>query len=509
MRTSIPLFASGSWRLSGRVSITHFDATFSITPPLSHVLRFTGAIRRMKKEDTRQSRPSANNDSHEIRYSFLVRKARAIKGRVPSHEIMKKLAHGSLWALTSAAVSRMLVLVGNVALARTLGQSQFGEYGLLLSTISVFSLIAAAGLGTAATQFIARYSVSDRVRAGRITALIIACSVMIAGTVSTALVLFANEISSVVVNSPRLASALYAGAVVLVLGCLRAVQGGILAGLERFDVVGPLNVIESIISLPCMLLGASMYGLSGVLWATTVGPLVCLIGGTGVVLRTLSQDGIHLSWQFDYAELRPLARYCVPNLLNSSLATPINWICMLLVARTGNGTADIALYNAAYQWVGPLSFLPGVLTSVAMPMLIKEWEGREHGRFISTFMFLALCIIGLALVPSLVVAGGGRSIMRLYGIEYVPGAPMLALLAISVPAYSLGVLASNVLFAMEKQWIDVAVSCCWGFAVVALVYGGRDRFGVAILALSFCAGHFFRGLTAAIAVLKGARTRAA
>ena len=64
-------------------------------------------------------------------------------------------AAGVYWSLLGAVVSRGLTLVATVLAARTLGAEGFGELGMIQNTQGLFGVLAGAGLGLAATKFVA------------------------------------------------------------------------------------------------------------------------------------------------------------------------------------------------------------------------------------------------------------------------------------------------------------------------------------------------------------------
>jgi O-antigen/teichoic acid export membrane protein len=88
--------------------------------------------------------------------------------RIEASDIGIRLARGVFWSMAGAMISRGLMLVATVAVARLLGKTGYGELGMIQSTVGMFGVFAGFGLGLTATKHVAELRQSDPIRAGRI-----------------------------------------------------------------------------------------------------------------------------------------------------------------------------------------------------------------------------------------------------------------------------------------------------------------------------------------------------
>src|SRR5882672_5888251 len=86
---------------------------------------------------------------------------------VPGDSTARHFAIGAFWALVGAVVSRGLTLASSVVAGRLLGTTGFGEVGMIQSTQGLFGVLAGAGLGLAATKYVAEFRSVDAAKAGR------------------------------------------------------------------------------------------------------------------------------------------------------------------------------------------------------------------------------------------------------------------------------------------------------------------------------------------------------
>ena len=75
--------------------------------------------------------------------------------RIEASEIGYRLARGTFWSLAGAVVSRLLGLASFVIVARILGKSGYGHFGIIQSTVGMFGVFAGFGLGQTSTKYVA------------------------------------------------------------------------------------------------------------------------------------------------------------------------------------------------------------------------------------------------------------------------------------------------------------------------------------------------------------------
>jgi O-antigen/teichoic acid export membrane protein len=365
--------------------------------------------------------------------------------------------------------------------------------------------MAGLGLGSTTTRFIAQFAVVDPPRAGRIVALVTLVSW---GTISTAAVVVivaSSYISRVVLNAPHLRSALVWGTLLLAAMTLRGIQSGTLAGLERFNIIAKLNVLEGVASLVAMVALAGLMGVDGALLGMALGYAVTWVSGRVALKRAFAERGIVVCYAGCARDWRILASYSLPALLANVVATPILWLSMAFLARTEHGYAALGTYNAAYQWHGPVVFIPMILMSVTLPILVQEWEG---GR-LASFRKVTFGTCGLMLVitlPAVILLGISSSwIMGLYGHRFEEGWVVLALLAAAAPLHALAKIAAGALFAMNRAWSVLGANIAWGATLLALVVPLVPELGAIGLGVAFLAAHFVAAAILSVMVLFGTR----
>ena len=427
--------------------------------------------------------------------------------RLAASSMAKRLARGSLWSLVGSATSRLLVLLAMILVARVLGQEAFGELGLIQSTLGVFGLMAGIGLGGTGTRFVAQYAKTDPDRAGRIIALVLSASMVTILVAALALIATSGPIARSVLGAEHLQTALISGAVLMAATALRGIQGGVLAGLEKFDLIAKLNMLDGALSLAAMVLLAKVMGVQGALLGLALSATLVWVAGRVLLMRELEHRSIQLRYRGCLADWPILTGYTLPSFLANVVATPVLWFAMTLVANSEHGFAALGLYNAAYQWHGPMIFLPLILTSVSIPVLVQEWESGRRDRFRSVTLWICGLTLAVALPPAALVALLSPWIMGLYGPGFLEGWLLLVLLVAAAPLHAIAKIASGALLGMNRAWRVLAINLAWGITLLALTVWLLPTHGVVGLAIAFVAAYAVLGSSALTAVILGSQTR--
>lgn len=421
--------------------------------------------------------------------------------------LLKSVLHSNLfrngiWGVGGSGVGRILNLVAMVLLARQLGLVQFGYFGLVQATLGMFGVLAGASIGSTATRFIAQYRNQDPARASRILGMVQLLSLGLAGGVMMLVAGLSGWIASLLEtgDGTDLQGPVIAGGVLMAVNSMRSVQDSTLGGFEAFRDIALLKLAEGLGILLFMPWMAMSYGVAGALAGMALATGIVLAGGAVLVLRRLRHAEIRIDWRGIRHESRILSSYSLPSLMTHFLGTPVLWFGIWWLSRQPEGVAGSALYNAAYQWHGPLIFVPMVLSTVGMPMLVRLWTGSDRRGFLKLFGVLALAAIALTGLPALVVVFLKESVMLGYGAEFLAGQTALILLVAAAPAHSLANIGLAALQSMNRAWLGLSTIVLWAAAFLSLAWLLVPALGAAGLAAAFLSAYSVLALSRIVLV---------
>lgn len=396
--------------------------------------------------------------------------AKAITGVWRADSLRGRFARGAVWSLIGAVISQGSNLAASVITARLLGREQFGEYGMIQSTVGMLGVFAGLGLGVTATKYVAEFRSRDPERAGRIIGLGCAVAIVSGGLLALALFAYAPVLAAKTLNAPLLADQLRIASVLLFFNALNGAQTGALAGFEAFRAIARINLARGLVTFPITVAFVLLWRLPGAIWALAVTAAVtCLLSQLSLQQHCAALK-IRPQFSSAWRERRVLWTFSTPAFLSGALVGPAIWAANTMLVNQPGGYAEMGVFSAAYQWRTALLFLPGLVGQVAVPMLasLQNAEGRRSARkvLVGSMLTNALCT-----VPALfVLLPCSRWIMAFYGPAFSTRGPVLEVSLLSAALLAVQTPIGNLITAFGRVWAGFLMNAGWAATLIVTAH---------------------------------------
>jgi len=416
-----------------------------------------------------------------------------------------RFAIGAFWALFGAVVSRGLTLVSSVVAGRLLGPTGFGEIGMIQSTQGLFGIVAGAGLGLAATKFVAEFRSIDPARTRRCAALATSIALISGAAMALVLLALSGVMASSVLRAPHLTAELQVASGLVLFGTINGVQTGALVGLGDFRTVAVLNGIRGVCLCGLLIGGIELGGVLGGVVGLVLTEAIAVLANRVALRRLLPESvgghGRNASWN----ELRQMGRFSALSLLGSICTMSAMWFANLVLVAQPGGYASLGVFNAAERWRQLLLFLPASFSPVILTML-SNLHGRNAPDAYRRLFGLNLAVsIAVVVVPSIAIMLCASPAMGLFGEEYRDGRMTLVILSASSVAVVLNNLLGQVLvsqgavggrFVLDVLLAVVLAVASWQLIPIyreqGMALGSLIAFAVTAAALAATTIHFMR-----------------
>jgi O-antigen/teichoic acid export membrane protein len=425
---------------------------------------------------------------------------------VQSDSIARHFAVGAFWALVGAVVSRGLTLASSVAAGRLLGTTGFGEIGMIQSTQGLFGVVAGAGLGLAATKFVAEFRSIDPAKTSRCATLATTIA-LISGTVM-ALVLLAlsGVMASIVLSAPHLTVELRVATGLVLFGTINGVQTGALVGFGDFRALAVLNGIRGVCLCGFLVGGITVGGVLGGVIGLVLTEAMAVLANHVALRRILPAPVAGRDRRAAWSELKLMCRFSALSLLGSICTMSAMWFANLVLVAQPDGYASLGVFNAAERWRQLLLFLPASFSPVILTML-SNLHGRNHPDAYRRLFGLNLAVsLAVVAVPSIGIMLCASPAMGLFGDEYRDGWVTLVILSASSVAVVLNNLLGQILVSKGavtgRLVLDVLLAAVlaitsWQLIPIyreqGMALGSLIAFGVTAAALIATTVYFMRG----------------
>lgn len=385
------------------------------------------------------------------------------------------------WSVGGALAGRAAALVSAVLLARILGPARYGEYALVVTTVTAVASLSTSGLGVAASKYLGDFHGSMTKRRDCGVAVVAIYSSAYAVLACVLLAWAAPWLAREHFHHERLAGALFLGALAVVPAIVQGAVQGTLYGLERFR-TNAWIASACAFSLACtMPLCAWLAGISGALGALILVTAAWSCYGARVTCAGIDWGG---AWRAAWrnSETYRFATVSTPIVLSALVMAPVNWLALSLLARTPAGLAQVGQFNAAYQWYIGLTFIPAVISGTVLSALARM-RASGDGRGFALLTRHSIVTNGIvACVSSLVVWLVAERLMTLYGPAYSEAAPLLRWLAVAAAANGLNAAVGQIMTASNRLWFGLIVNLLWASTYLGFAWWQVPRAGALGLA---------------------------
>jgi O-antigen/teichoic acid export membrane protein len=250
---------------------------------------------------------------------------------------------------------------------------------------------------------------------------------------------------------------------------------------------------SDLVNLPAAAAGVYFFGLTGaVVSLVGVGVFACVVSAYAV-RRECRHQGIPVSLDSWRAELPILWRFSLPVLLSSAMIGPVEWLMNTILVRQPEGFGELGIYNAVRQQYVLITYLPGIVAGVTMPMLANLWGAGDCARY-RRFIFTNTALLSAAAIPfALAWAALAGPVMRAYGSGFDDGVWALRLMCLRAAFVGPNVVFGQALWSSGDAAMGLAMAAAKNavlFAVFLLLvrHGARGYAGACALADAVFAG---------------------
>ena len=417
----------------------------------------------------------------------------------------RELAGAAGWSLLAAVVARAANLLALIICARLLTQAEFGQLGIIQSTVGMFAPLASLGLAMSSTKFIAQYRETDRARAGRILGLSLATALVAGALLTVALIFVAPWIAERALSSPGLKHQLVAASGLLVLGVIESAEAGALAGLSAFSSLARAGAWSGAASIPVIAVLAWLNGASGAILGLTISlALSCVMNGLAL-REECRRFGIRATLAGVSSEKDILFRFSLPAYVSGLLVAPVAWSANALLVQGSQGFSQMALFSAADRFRYLLIFVPLAVSRIAVPTLSRLHAAGDRPAYERTLHWNLLAGVSATAFPVLVCIAAAAPLISLFGPAFRPGWPVLALLALSAIPTVLNTQLGAAMLSEGRAWERAGADAALAAILLGLAWWTVPRWGAAGLAASFAAAYSAASFLLAILLWRGVR----
>lgn len=389
--------------------------------------------------------------------------------KIRNSNIGQRIVSGVFWSFTGTALAKFLILLAGMIVARILGKEEYGELGMIRSTVYMFVVLGTVGLGLTATKYISEFRDNFKERVGAIILMTVLFAMIMGICVTSLIILLAPYLSENTLNAPYLVNEVRWGGVLLFLAVINSVQNGILSGFESFKYIAINTFFSGLCEFVFVILGAYYYGVIGAILGSGCGFLILSCLNFISIRRILLKNDICMTnKKLSVKDLKILYKFSLPAAFSSFMVAPVFWYIRSLLVRYG-GFGEMGVYEVADQWKIIILFVPVAVSQIVLPILSNALGHNDKCSYWKVLKYNIYLNVSVAFALSVFVALCSRWILKLYGNGFTDTLPII-ILAFSTVFTSFSNVVGMAISSRAKMWIGCGFNALWACVLVTLSY---------------------------------------
>lgn len=303
----------------------------------------------------------------------------------------KKIISDSFWNFTGSMFGQLMMCVVSLINARILGAVEFGKWGVILSTIGIFTTFLSLGVSVTAMKHLAEYRDSDKTKASKVYSISLIAGILFGFLLSILMYFSSGMLANEIFKSSDLEIILKVSSSFLFLNAVMGVFSGSISGLDGYKDLSNSNLLAAIVGgIPIVLLTKYNGLLGTALGYSFYYILLCIFFYVQLIKRKRKFE-IEFTIHGLKKELSLLYNYSLPAMITGSIGGPVIWGVTVIVSRMGNGFEILGIYNAAKICQNILINI-GVKLNNPLITLLSNFRSKR-AEYLSNFIPLAFILL--------------------------------------------------------------------------------------------------------------------
>ncbi len=336
-----------------------------------------------------------------------------IKNKIINNPKLKEYITYSFWSLIGTAISKILLMLTWVIIARILKPELYGEFSMIRSTTFIFSEFIGFSLSIAAVKFVAESLENKEYLSKIISTLLIICLVL--GAVLS-LIFFglSDMIATSMIKRSDLAIYIAITSSIIFLSTFNNCQLGILRGFCDFKLIAKINLLQIIISFPILYFSTKYFGLNGAVWSYVCYYFIITVISQFYLRNRNKKMGLNIKFKLYKDEIKRVFKYVLPYFASIFIAYIAQWYNeIVLVSSSKDGFTQLGVYSAVSTIQATV--IGGIIIlCVPMISLMSKYKG-ESNIMDKLNYYIPAVMISIVLLPLLFVP---ETISFIYGNDY-------------------------------------------------------------------------------------------
>lgn len=394
-------------------------------------------------------------------------KEKVIK-KVKENNLLKRIIQALIFGAGGAVISKGLLMLFNIVIARILTEQDYGAYSLINNTVQTFIVFAGAGIGVTLTRYVALYRDKNKEMAGIIIGTLLLINVIISLIVALIVFIFAGSIANILNSDIDITHLLRITAFTIFFTSVVSIIQGTLQGFEEYKINAYIQIIANLINFLIGVLITKLFGITGAVCALLILQIIMLAMMIRNLMKRLKKDSIRLKYNFLKEVKEALLKVTIPSFFASIFVIPLMWFTNFYFSSK-IGLEEFAAFSVCMQWFNIINYIPQQFGQLK-PIYTQLYDSNNFKEMSKCLHKVIIFSTAFAVICSIIFIFAKNIILGSYGEYYKQFGTSFTVMIIATIAFAIQSQYGSVFQAIGKSWLCFLLNTIWAIVYIIIFF---------------------------------------
>ena len=367
-----------------------------------------------------------------------------------------------------AIISKALLMIFNIIIARILTEQDYGAYSLINNTVQTFIVFAGAGISITLTRYVALYRDKDKGIAGIIIGTLLSINVLISLFVALIVFIFSEKIAILLNSDINITSLLKITSATIFFTSVVSILQGTLQGFEEYKKIAIIQVLSNILNLIIGLVLTNLFGIMGSVISLLILQIIMFIIMQVKLSQVLKNNKIRLKYKIVKEIKEAVIKVTIPSFLATIFVIPLMWFTNFFFSSK-IGLEEFGAFSVCVQWFNIINYIPQQFGQLK-PIYTQLYDSGDFDKLKKYLNKIIIVAVLFSIICALVFILVRDIILSSYGDFYTHFGLSFSIMMIATIMFSIQSQYGSAFQAIGKSWICFALNCIWAISYIILFF---------------------------------------
>lgn len=391
-----------------------------------------------------------------------------ILDKIKKEELLSRIIKAIGFGAGGAVISKGLLMIFNIIIARILTEQDYGAYSLINNTVQTFIVFAGAGIGVTLTRYVALYRNKNKNIAGVIMGTLLLINIIISLIVALIVFIFSDKIAMLLNSDINITNLLKITSATIFFTSVVSILQGTLQGFEKYKRIAFIQVLSNILNLIIGMLLANFFGIIGAVISLLVLQIIMFLVMQLTLNNVLKEEKIKLKCKFIEEIKKAILKVTIPSFLATIFVIPLMWFTNFFFSSR-IGLEEFGAFSVCIQWFNIINYIPqqfGQLKPI-YTQLYDNGEFKKLKKYLNKIILTAVCF---SVICTLLFILARNVILLGYGKFYTQFGLPFSIMMIATVLFAIQSQYGSVFQAIGKSWICFILNLVWAISYIIMFF---------------------------------------